>query len=72
MCRFEVKGGIIEAMAQPYRFYLLNRVQTAYAALELKDRESVDDLLQQSGLQGIMNLSLSRGIKFQDNVEVWE
>ncbi len=71
MCTFEVAGESITALAQPYRFYLLKRVQDEYDQLSGTDKDDVDTLLQACGMSELMDLRLSREIGRCDNREVW-
>ena len=68
---FELRGKTIEALAQPHRFYLLQRVQDDYASLSEIDKVGVDAVLGESGMAAILKASLSRRIERADNLEVW-
>lgn len=68
---FTVRGETITALAQPHRFYLLQRVRAIYAALDSTDRTSVDDMLEGCGLSAVLDVTLSRRITRLDNLEVW-
>ena len=68
---FELRGKTIEALAQPHRFYLLQRVQDDYASLSEIDKVAVDAVLGESGMAAILKASLSRRIERADNLEVW-
>ena len=70
-CRFTLRGVEINALAQPYRFYLLARVQDACAALDAADRADVEALLTACGMAPLLDVRLSRGIGREDNLEVW-
>ena len=69
--RFVVRGTPIEAMAQPYRFFQLQRVHDAYDALAETERAQVHELLDQAGLADLLTIRLSRRIAQQENLEVW-
>lgn len=71
MGAFEVDGVTISALAQPYRFYLLSRVQKEYKSLADVDKERVDSLLKACNMNEILEVNLSRNIGRQDNREVW-
>lgn len=71
MCTFEVEGTTITSLAQPYRFYLFNRIHEQYASLSESEREEVDSLLDSCGMSEIMHFKLSREIGRKDNREVW-
>lgn len=68
---FEIHGQAVNALAQPYRFYLLSRVQKIYEALDEVDRLDVDTMLSNSGLTDILNAKLDRDIIWENNRELW-
>ena len=69
---FTVRGKTITALAQPYRFYLLQRVQDIYANLNSADRDAVDEMLGAGGMLDILGTTLHRRITRAGNLEVWE
>ena len=69
---FDLRGETIEALAQPHRFYLLQRVQDDYRALSEPDKVKIDDLLQAAGMKAILEAKLNRYIVRADNLEVWQ
>ncbi len=71
MAEFEAAGLKVKAIAQPYRFFLLKRVQEAVAALNDRARERVDDLLARSNMADVLAARLDREIGWADNREVW-
>ena len=70
-CQFNVRGQTMTSVAQPYRFYLLQRVQEAYAAFEAGDRKRVDEMLAACGMADILAIRLDRPAGRADNLEVW-
>ena len=68
---FVLRGETIEALAQPHRFYLLQRVQDDYASLSEMEKVGVDAVLLESGMAAIVKASLSRRLERADNLEVW-
>lgn len=68
---FELRGKTFSSMAQPYRFYLLNRVQKSYEKLDKSTQEEVDALLDACGMTAIIGTTLSRQIGLVENMEVW-
>ena len=68
---FELRGKTIEALAQPHRFYLLQRVQDDYVSLSETEKAAVDEVLSKSGMTAILDASLNRRIERADNLEVW-
>lgn len=69
---FTVRGHTVSAVVQPYRFYLLQRVQDAYDALEPAEQAGVDQLLQACGMADVLTAKLDRRIARAGNLEVWE
>ncbi|MCR9278694.1 MAG: glutathione S-transferase family protein [Pseudomonadaceae bacterium] len=70
--RFSVRGETIDALAQPHRFYLLQRVQDSYAALPAEQKLAVDELLAESGMTTVITTTLNRRIVRADNLDVWD
>ena len=68
---FALRGQTIEALAQPHRFYLLQRVQDDYASLSETEKAAVDAVLSKSGMTAILDAALNRRIERADNLEVW-
>ncbi len=69
---FTLRGQAVSAMAQPHRFYLLQRVQDAFSALSVDDQSAVSDMLAACGMAQVLDISLDRRIGRTDNLEVWE
>ena len=70
--QFNLRGEAITALAQPHRFYLLQRVQDTYSALSGDDKADVDSLLARCGRKPVLSATLNRRIVRADNLEVWE
>ena len=68
---FALRGQTIEALAQPHRFYLFQRVQDDYASLSETEKAAVDAVLSKSGMTAILDAALNRRIERADNLEVW-
>jgi glutathione S-transferase len=68
---FSVRGQSITALAQPYRFYLLQRVQEIYSGLEPGAQAQVDEMLAACSMQDILTIKLDRQLGRTDNLEVW-
>ena len=68
---FDLRGKTIEALAQPHRFYLLQRVQDDYLTLSESHRAQVSEMLQKAGMTPILEARLNRRIDRVDNLEVW-
>ena len=72
LATFEVEGASINALAQPYRFYLLSRAQDEFDALAPEERSRVEQLLEQCGLLPVLDARLKRRIRREENLEVWD
>ena len=70
-CAFEIDGIEINAVAQPFRFYLLHRLQKEFDSLSEADRSDVRQLLKDCHMDEVLNLRLSRKIGRANNLEVW-
>ncbi len=71
MGKFDLRGTTISALAQPYRFYLLKRVQDQYAALDADDRRAIDAILESCNMAPLLGATLTREIGRNNNLEVW-
>jgi len=68
---FSVRDVAITSMAQPYRFFLLQRVCDTYDALDAGGRAEVEAMLEACGLLPILSSRLDRRIGQSGNLEVW-
>jgi glutathione S-transferase len=68
---FTVRGETITALAQPHRFYLLQRVQDVYARASSEEQTQIDIVLSECDVEEAAFASLSRRIQRADNLEVW-
>jgi hypothetical protein len=68
---FSLRGQTISAVAQPYRFYLLQRVQETYDGLDEAGRAQVEAMLSACGMGDVLSCRLDRQIGRADNLEVW-
>tara|TARA_B110000902_G_scaffold87790_5_gene104357 strand:+ start:2039 stop:3157 length:1119 start_codon:yes stop_codon:yes gene_type:complete len=68
---FEVQGETISALAQPYRFYLLQRVQDSFEAMNASDQNQVKSMLERAHMADVLALKISRRIGRENNREVW-
>lgn len=71
MANFQLRGVTINALAQPFRFYLLKRVQDEFESLDKQQQDEVTSLLEACQMADILELKLSRDIGRQNNLEVW-
>jgi glutathione S-transferase len=69
---FTVRGEAITALAQPHRFYLLQRVQDIFAALAQEEQVGVADIMRDAGMSAVLSTALTRRIVRSDNLEVWD
>ena len=70
-CTFEIDGVEINAVAQPFRFYLLQRLHKEFDSLSEADRADVQQLLKDCHMEEVLNLRLSREMGRANNLEVW-
>ena len=68
---FDLRGVKITALAQPWRFYLLARMQKAFSELDDTPREEVKTLFEKLGLESLLPLAIDREVKRHDNLEIW-
>lgn len=68
---FEVEGESIRAIAQPYRHFLLSRVQAAYDEMTPVDQAGVETLLDACDMTPVLDARLTRPIGRANNLEVW-
>ena len=71
MGEFELRGQPIQAVAQTYRFYLLQRVQDAFEGLGADEQRDVADFLGACGVEDVLGMKLTRRIGRDNNLEVW-
>ena len=69
---FTVRGETITALAQPHRFYLLQRVPDVFAKLSDKKQTEICTLLEACGMKSLLGAVLSRGIARSENLEAWQ
>ena len=71
MATFDIEGRTISALAQPYRFYLLQRVQAEFDAASDADQAEIKQLLASCNMLPVLDARLTRSIGRKDNLEVW-
>ena len=69
---FTVRGETFTALAQPHRFYLLQRVQDTFTALSDEKQTEVRAILETCGMKNLLAAALSRRIVRSENLEVWQ
>tara|TARA_B100000674_G_scaffold3966_1_gene3282 strand:- start:7946 stop:9046 length:1101 start_codon:yes stop_codon:yes gene_type:complete len=69
---FTVRGETITALAQPHRFYLLQRVQDVFVKLSDEKQTEIGTLLEACGMKSLLGAVLIRGIARSENLEVWQ
>ena len=70
LCRFEFRGRTIHALAQPYRIFLLQRLQDACNAMLADDRRSIEELLREVGLGPLLEIRTRRRVERAHHREV--
>ena len=71
-CQFELRGQTITSAAQPYRFFLLQRVQAIYDALDSSGQQAVREMLERCDMGELLTIRLDQRVGQVDNLEVWE
>lgn len=71
MCEFELQGATISTIAQPFRFYVLKRVQDEYESFGEAEQAEVATMLAACDMQDVLDMKLSREIGRHNNLEVW-
>ena len=71
ICHFEVDGVSYNTAAQPFRFYVLKRMQDFYDGLSGADQSSVRDMLDACDMTALLDMRLSREMGRANNLEVW-
>lgn len=69
--QFTVRGQAISSVAQPSRFYLLQRVRNIYNGLDKGEKATLDAMLESSGMADVLTILLARRLAQADNLEVW-
>jgi hypothetical protein len=70
LCRFEFRGASVDALAQPYRIFLLQRLQGACGAMPAGARRSVEELLEEVGLGALLEIRTQRRVERAQHREV--
>jgi glutathione S-transferase len=71
MAEFNLRGQSISAVAQSYRFVILQKLQQQYAQWESAQQQEVTDLLQRCGLESLLDIKLDRELGWLENQDVW-
>lgn len=71
MAPFTWRGHDIQTPVMPYRFYLLQRIQDSYDALNAPDQDAVMGLLAETGLSEIVTLRTQRRVIRENHLEGW-
>jgi hypothetical protein len=71
MAQFSLRGQTISAVAQSYRFVVLQKLQQQYAQLDSAQQEDVTNLLQRCGLEILLTVGLDRKLGWSENHDIW-
>ena len=71
MCAFSWRDTTIETVVMPYRFFLLQRVQDAYAAARTPEQAQLASVLADAGLSEILSLTTTHKVVRENHLEVW-
>ena len=69
---FTVRGETITALAQPHRFFLLQRVLDAFVDFSDNEKGEVNALLKKCGMERVLTAVLCRRFVRSENLEVWD
>jgi glutathione S-transferase len=69
---FAVRSQQITSLAQPHRFYLLQRVHDAFADFSQEKRDEVSALLEACDMAQVLTTTLDRRMIRCNNLEVWQ
>lgn len=71
MAEFNLRGQSISAVAQSYRFVILQKLQQQFAQWESAQQQEVTDLLQRCGLESLLDIKLDRELGWSENQDIW-
>ena len=71
MCAFSWRDTPIETAVMPYRFFLLQRVQDAYAKATPTEQAQLDRVLADVGLSDILSLKTTHKVVRVNHLEIW-
>ena len=69
---FTVRAETVAALAQPHRFYLLQRGQDVFTELSDEKQTEISALLEACGMKSLLAAVLRRRIVRSENLEVWQ
>ena len=69
---FTVRSEQITSLAQPHRFYLLQRVHDTFADFSQEKRDEVSALLGACDMAQVLTTTLDRRMIRCNNLEVWQ
>ena len=68
---FEWRGVTLRTAVMPYRFYLLQRIQTAFEQASDPDKVTIKTLFEETGLAAVLTLKTDRPVERVNHLEVW-
>jgi glutathione S-transferase len=71
LCNFEIFDASMRAESQPFRFYLMNRIQDFYEDLSGQEQVEVAEMLAACDMSEVLEMKLTRDIGRANNLEVW-
>jgi len=69
--RFDWHGHSIATLVMPYRFWLLQRLQADFVALDPTGQAAAGAMLDAAGLSSLLTLRTLRPVQRRDHLEVW-
>ncbi len=71
LCEFDWRGIKVNTTVMPYRFYLLQRLQDCYDQASVEDKQAIENLFEETGLQPVLHARTDRRVERQNHLEVW-
>ncbi|MEL6566874.1 MAG: glutathione S-transferase N-terminal domain-containing protein [Pseudomonadota bacterium] len=71
MATFDWRGHEITTAVMPYRFFLLQRMQDAFDALEPAHKAQMQSLFSETGLAAMLEARTTRRVVRENHLEVW-
>jgi hypothetical protein len=71
MATFEWRGINLTTAVMPYRFYLLQRIQQAFAQTNKDEQQKITDLFSITNMSDLLTIRTSRAVQRVNHLEVW-
>ncbi|USG62849.1 glutathione S-transferase [Sneathiella marina] len=70
-CTFTWSGHELTVGVLPYRIYLLQKIQDAFDRCETQEKDKIEILLAETGLEPLLTIRCTRRVERRDNREIW-